>query len=275
MFSPTRDTVKASVHTAAGVVGEAEPARVGGLQRLAIVSRREAVDGVRAPSRTQRVEQLRSKAAAVVPDCRHVRKAVGPHVELARHPLEREQESTLDRGGLPPGPAATWAISQGRTRRTSGRRRRTGHRAARDEHAAEVIYHHTVMSSREKGAGGHDESQWAAQLPSLLPSFSCAIRDQLLEPQKQRRHPPNALPWPTPTLEPTGTGCWNRTSCFWTMHLLTYQSFSPCPPSHHIPLALYFQVLMNSHLFLAAVILSSRMTKVRERLSQATMLKNF
>ena len=58
----------------------------------------QAVNVVRAPPRVQRLEQLRSKAEAVVPHCRHVRKVVGPHVQLPQHTLEREQESALDMG---------------------------------------------------------------------------------------------------------------------------------------------------------------------------------
>ena len=70
-------------------------ARMGDLQRLAIVSRREAVDGVRVPPCVKRVEQLRPKAVAVVPHRRHVREVVCPHIQLSQHPLEREQETAL------------------------------------------------------------------------------------------------------------------------------------------------------------------------------------
>ena len=60
----------------------AETAGVGGLQRQAIVSRREAVDGVRAPQRVKRVEQLRAEAVTVVPQSRKVQELVCPHIEL-------------------------------------------------------------------------------------------------------------------------------------------------------------------------------------------------
>ena len=55
---------KASVQTA-------EMARMGSLQRLTIVSRREAVD-VRAPPCVQRVEQPHAKPVAVVPHRQNV-----------------------------------------------------------------------------------------------------------------------------------------------------------------------------------------------------------
>ena len=76
----------------------AEAARVRGLQRLAIISRREAVDhdGVLALPCVQRMEQLRAKALAVLPHRRHVREVVCPHIQLPLHPLEREQEASLD-----------------------------------------------------------------------------------------------------------------------------------------------------------------------------------
>ena len=65
---------------------------------MAIVRRREAVDRVRAPPRVQRVEQLRSKAVAVAPHRRHVRKVVSPLIQLSRHPLGRAQGSAVDLG---------------------------------------------------------------------------------------------------------------------------------------------------------------------------------
>ena len=71
----------------------AETARVGGLRRPAIVSRREAIDGMLAPPCVQRMEQLRAEAVAVMPHCQHVRGVVCPHIQLARHSLEREQDS--------------------------------------------------------------------------------------------------------------------------------------------------------------------------------------
>ena len=67
----------------------AEAARVRGLQRLAIISRREAVDhdGVLALPCVQRMEQLRAEAVAVVPHRRHVREVVCPHIQLPLHPF--------------------------------------------------------------------------------------------------------------------------------------------------------------------------------------------
>ena len=53
------------------VVG-AEAARVRGLQRLAVVSRGETVDRIRAPPLIERVEQFRSQAVAGMPHCRDV-----------------------------------------------------------------------------------------------------------------------------------------------------------------------------------------------------------
>ena len=74
----------------------AETARVGGLWRQAIVSRREANDGRLAPPCVQRMEQLRAEAVAEMPHCQYVRGVVCPHMQPARHSLEREQETSLD-----------------------------------------------------------------------------------------------------------------------------------------------------------------------------------
>ena len=96
MFSPFLDTVKESVHTAAKEVVGAETARVWGLRRPAIVSRREANDGRLVPPCVQRMEQLRAEAVAEMPHCQYVRGVVCPHMQPARHSLEREQETSLD-----------------------------------------------------------------------------------------------------------------------------------------------------------------------------------
>ena len=71
----------------------AETARVGGLQRLAIVSRREAIDRMLAPPCVQRMEQLRVEAVAVMSHWQHVREVVcrtfsscGTHSNVSRKP---------------------------------------------------------------------------------------------------------------------------------------------------------------------------------------------
>ena len=68
-FRPPRARDGIDPHCRRGAVVGAEAAHVGGLQRLAILSRREAVDGVRARPcvhAIQRVEQLRAEAVNVV-----------------------------------------------------------------------------------------------------------------------------------------------------------------------------------------------------------------
>ena len=42
------------------------------------------------------MEPIRAKAIAGVQHRRHVREAVCPHIQLARHTLQREQETALD-----------------------------------------------------------------------------------------------------------------------------------------------------------------------------------
>ena len=74
----------------------AETARVGGLRRPAIVSRREAYDGRLVPPCVQRMEQLRAEAVAEMPHCQYVRGVVCPHMQPVQHSLEREQETFLD-----------------------------------------------------------------------------------------------------------------------------------------------------------------------------------
>ena len=64
---------------------------------MAIVSHREAVDGVWAPPRVQRVEQLCSEAVVAVPQSRNEREVVCPHVQLAGQTLERETLSAIGR----------------------------------------------------------------------------------------------------------------------------------------------------------------------------------
>ena len=77
----------------------AETARVGGLQLLAIVSRREAVDGVRAPPgptvRPARGSSPREGGSRGASSPTRARGNL-PHIYLARHPLEREQETALN-----------------------------------------------------------------------------------------------------------------------------------------------------------------------------------
>ena len=79
-----------------GAVVGAETARVRGLRWPAIVSRGEANDGRLAPPCVQRMERLRAEAVAVMPHCQNVRGVVYPHIQPARHSLEREQEASLD-----------------------------------------------------------------------------------------------------------------------------------------------------------------------------------
>ena len=81
------------LHCCWGVAVGAETARVVGLQRLAIVSHREAIDRMLAPPCVQRMEQLRVEAVAVMSHWQHVREVVcrtfsscGTHSNVSRKP---------------------------------------------------------------------------------------------------------------------------------------------------------------------------------------------
>lgn len=65
----------------------------GGRQLSAVAHRS---DGRLVPPCVQRMGQRRAEAVAEVPHCQYVRGVVCPHMQPARHSLEREQETSLD-----------------------------------------------------------------------------------------------------------------------------------------------------------------------------------
>ena len=146
----------------------AETARVGGLRRLTIASRREAIDGMLAPPCVQSMEQLPAKAVAVMPHCQHVRGVVCPHIQLARHSLERKLEASLDL-------CVEEGCRQGLQRKVQVVRLRQTHRAAcRPPCHGERGTTQPMVNMRQRFSittwwcprtSGHDESQHAPQLP--------------------------------------------------------------------------------------------------------------
>ena len=109
-----------------------------------------------------------SSAEAVVPHCRHVRKVVGPHVQLPQHTLEREQESALDMGSeevsracseRSSDPQETSSLNLLQPTANGGNKPRVMNRQPR---LFWPIHHHLVMFSGvlpREGARGHDEVQ--------------------------------------------------------------------------------------------------------------------
>ena len=157
-----RDSIRP--HSRRGVVVGAETTRVGGgggLQRLAIVSRHEAVGGVRDPPRVQRVGRLRAEAAAVVPSSRTF-SSRGTHQKVSWKPpsicASRRATASACSEGLADPPETN---SPSRLQPTAN----GGITPAEINTQPLVVHHHPVVSSREEGAGSHEKGQQAPQLP--------------------------------------------------------------------------------------------------------------
>ena len=99
MFLPRHGIERASVHSASAVRVEvvgSESSGVGGVQPLAVLRRREAIDTVEAPQAVQVLKPLAQQPIVVVLHSRNVRQVVGTHIAIARDPLECEGEPVLD-----------------------------------------------------------------------------------------------------------------------------------------------------------------------------------
>ena len=177
-------------HLRRGVVVGAETARVGGLQRLAIVSRRKVVDGVLAQPCVQargktphgggdRGSSSLTRARGSLPALGRTFSSRGTHSNVSRKPPSicasrrataracgeglGDPPETNSPNRLPPSgrqePLAE--LAEPLAAQWFGAHGERGHRAARHEHAAEG--NHGVPC--EEGAGGHDKGQHAPQLP--------------------------------------------------------------------------------------------------------------